>query len=165
MADLRRVRVRAFVDEPDLGWLSPGEEVQVTWEGRPGTSWQGKTEQVPRQVVTRGTRTVGEALCSVQNDQLDLLPNVNVEVRILVREARNALVAPRGVVTSQGGKRFVFVLDDDVLRKREVTVGISSSTQYEMLTGVREGDRLALPGDLDLRQGMVIRSTQIKAGE
>jgi HlyD family secretion protein len=165
MADLRRMRVRAFVDEPDLGWLSPGEDVQVTWEGRPEKSWQGKTEQMPKQVVTRGTRSVGEVLCPVENSQLDLLPNVNVEVQILVREARNALIAPRAVVNSQGGKRYVFVLDDDVLRKREVTVGISSATQYQMLSGVKDGDKLALSGDLDLKNGMVVRSTEIKAGE
>jgi HlyD family secretion protein len=165
MADLRRVKVRAFVDEPDLGWLSPGEEVQVTWEGRPEKSWRGKTEQMPKQVVTRGTRSVGEVLCSVENTQLDLLPNVNVEVQILVREARNALVAPRAVVNSQGRERYVFVLDDDVLRKREVTVGISSATQYQMLSGVKERDKLALSGDLDLKNGMVVRSAEIKAGE
>ncbi len=165
MADLRRVRVRAFVDEPDLNWLRPGEQVEVTWDGKPGTNWIGKTEQMPKQVVRRGTRSVGEVLCSVDNARLDLLPNINVNVQILVRESRNALVAPRAVVNSQGGKRYVFLLDDGVLRKREVTVGISSATQYEMLTGVRQGDLLALAGDLELRDAMVVRSSEIKAGE
>jgi HlyD family secretion protein len=165
VADLRRVRVRAFVDEPDLGWLSPGEQVHVKWEGKPEALWEGKTEQMPKQVVTRVTRSVGEVLCSVENSHLDLLPNVNVTVQILVREARNALVAPRSVVTSQGGKRYVFVLDEDILRKHEVTVGISSATQYQMLSGVNEGDKLTLSGDFDLKNGMVVRSAEIKAGE
>ena len=86
MADLRHVRVRAFVDEPDLGSLEPNQEVQVTWDAKPGRTWTGKIEQVPKQVVARGTRSVGEVLCSVDNNKLELLPNVNVEVRILVRE-------------------------------------------------------------------------------
>ena len=86
MADLHHVRVRAFVDEPDLGWLEPGQEVQVNWDAKPGHTWSGRTEQIPKQVVARGTRSVGEVLCSVDNDKLELLPNVNVEVLIMVRE-------------------------------------------------------------------------------
>ncbi len=82
MADLRQVRVRAFVDEPDLGWLAPDEDVKVSWDAMPNRTWTGKVEQVPKQVVARGTRSVGEVLCSVQNDKVELLPNVNVEVHI-----------------------------------------------------------------------------------
>ena len=36
MADLSHVRVRAFVDEPDLGALEPNQAVQVTWDAKPG---------------------------------------------------------------------------------------------------------------------------------
>src|ERR1700691_3541633 len=88
MADLRHVRVRAFVDEPDLGSLGQNQGVQVLWDAMPNRIWTGKVEQVPKQVVARGSRSVGEVLCSVDNDKVELLPNVNVEVRILVHEQR-----------------------------------------------------------------------------
>ena len=87
MADLRHVRVRAFVDEPDLGWLEPNQDVEVTWDAKPGQTWTGRTEEMPKEVVSRGMRSVGEVLCSVDNDKLELLPNINVEVRILVERA------------------------------------------------------------------------------
>src|SRR6266852_3563144 len=32
MADLHKVRVRAFIDEPELGGLEPGEQVRITWD-------------------------------------------------------------------------------------------------------------------------------------
>ena len=76
MTDLRHVRVRAFVDEPDLGSLEPNQNVSVTWDAKPGLTWTGHTEQVPKQVVARGMRSVGEVLCSVDNDQLELLPAI-----------------------------------------------------------------------------------------
>jgi HlyD family secretion protein len=57
MADLHRVRVRAFVDEPDLGWLEPNEMVQIAWDAKPNESWNGETEQVPKQVVPRANRS------------------------------------------------------------------------------------------------------------
>ena len=76
MADLRQVRVRAFVDEPDLGALEPKQNVEVTWDAKPGRIWTGQTEQVPKQVVPRGMRSVGEVLCSIDNAKLELIPNV-----------------------------------------------------------------------------------------
>src|SRR5580692_4999356 len=54
MADLRQVRVRAFVDEPDLGALKPNQAVQVKWDAMANRTWTGKIEQLPKQVVPRG---------------------------------------------------------------------------------------------------------------
>jgi HlyD family secretion protein len=86
MADLHKVRVRAFIDEPDLGGLEENEPVRITWDALPNKTWIGKTENVPKQVVQRNTRSVGELLCSINNDKLELLPNINVNVRINSRE-------------------------------------------------------------------------------
>jgi HlyD family secretion protein len=162
MADLRHVRVRAFVDEPDLGWLEPNQAIQVSWDAKPGHTWAGRTEMVPKQVVARGTRSVGEVLCSVDNDKLELLPNVNVEVRIQVRERPGALVVPRAAVRYDNGKHSVFVYDGDKVHRREISVGVASATKYEVLAGLKDGDRVALPGDQELRDGMDIRATEDK---
>jgi len=162
MADLRHVRVRAFVDEPDLGWLEPNQVVQVNWDAKPGRTWTGHTEMVPKQVVARGTRSVGEVLCSVDNDKLELLPNVNVEVRILVRTRQAALVIDRSAVRFDSGKHFVFQFDGDKVHRREISVGVASATKYEVVAGLRDGDRIALPGDQDLRDGMDVRAAEGK---
>src|SRR5579885_1429002 len=98
IADLHKVRVRAFIDEPDLGGLEPNEPVRITWDALPNRSWQGLTEVIPKQVVPRGSRSVGELLCSVNNDQLELLPGINVNVRINSKERMNVLSIPRGAV-------------------------------------------------------------------
>jgi HlyD family secretion protein len=160
MADLRHVRVRAFVDEPDLGALEPNQDVEVTWDARPNLTWTGHTEQVPKQVVARGMRSVGEVLCSVDNDKLELLPNVNVQVRILVRERHDALVIPRGAVHENGAEHYVFVVNDDTVHRRDVSVGIANASMYEVLSGLTPDDRVALPEDGELRDGMKIRPTE-----
>jgi HlyD family secretion protein len=162
MADLRHVRVRAFVDEPDLGWLEANQAVQVSWDAKPGRTWTGHTEMVPKQVVARGTRSVGEVLCSVDNDKLELLPNVNVEVRILVRARQGALVIDRSAVRYDSGKHFVFLFDGDKIHRREISVGVASATKYEIVAGLREGDRVALPGDQELHDGMDVRPAEGK---
>jgi HlyD family secretion protein len=164
MADLHKVRVRAFVDEPEIGGLRPKEPVRITWDAMPDRIWQGVTEIIPKQVVPRGTRSVGELLCSVNNDKLELLPNVNVNVRINSQERSNVLVIPRGTVASQGGKRYVYVVKaaefgvgKKVLEKREIQVGIADSVHYEVLSGLNAKDLVALPGDVELHDGMYVK--------
>jgi HlyD family secretion protein len=162
MADMRHVRVRAFVDEPDLGSLGQNEGVQVLWDAMPNRIWNGKVEQVPKQVVARGSRSVGEVLCSVDNDKVELLPNVNVEVRILVHEQRGVLVIPRGAVRYDQGQHFVLAYDGDAVHRRDIKVGVGSADKYEVLAGLVQGDKVALPGDVDLRDGMKVRAAEAK---
>lgn len=157
MADLRHVRVRAFVDEPDLGRLRPDQSVEVTWDAKPGRLWTGQTQQIPKQVVPHGMRSVGEVLCSVDNKNLELLPNINVEVTILVLQRQGALVVPRSAVREDNGKHTVFVFDGQKLHRRDISVGIASASKYEVTSGLSSNDRVALPGDHDLSEGMDVR--------
>ncbi len=158
VADLRRVRVRAFVDEPELGPLEQGQDVEITWDAAPSRAWRGKTEVIPKTVVARGSRSVAEVLCSVENEKLELLPNINVNVRIMSRQRANALVVPRGAVRGEGADRYVFVLDGSMLRRRSVRIGLAGATMVEIAEGLKEGEQVALPADVELRDGLVVRA-------
>jgi HlyD family secretion protein len=163
-ADLHKVRVRAFIDEPELGVLAPGQQVRITWDALPNRTWTGRTEVIPKQVVARGARSVGELLCNVDNEKLELLPNINVNVRINSQERSNVLTVPRGAVASEGGQRFVFVVkrnelsvNKSRLERREIHVGIADATNYEVTSGLQENEMVALPGDIELKDGMIVR--------
>ncbi|MGC1616979.1 MAG: efflux RND transporter periplasmic adaptor subunit [Candidatus Acidiferrum sp.] len=170
MADLHKVRVRAFIDEPDLGGLETGEPVIITWDALPNKSWAGTTEIIPKQVVPHGTRSVGELLCAVNNDKLELLPNINVNVRINSKEHLNVLAVPRGAVAYENGSRYVYVVKPNqlgvgksTLEKREIHVGIADATSYEVVSGLEQGEMVALPGDTDLHDGMTVQVVSTNA--
>jgi HlyD family secretion protein len=162
-ADLHKVRVRAFIDEPELGALEPGQPVKITWDALPNRLWQGETEVIPKQVVPHGSRSVGELLCSVDNSKLELLPNTNVNVRINSKERLNVTAIPRGAVERIGSQNFVFVVkrglgvNKDTLERRAIQVGIADATNYEVVSGLKEGEIVALPGDADFRDGMAVK--------
>lgn len=170
MADLHKVRVRAFIDEPDLGGLETDEPVIITWDALPNKSWAGTTEVIPKQVVPHGTRSVGELLCAVNNDKLQLLPNINVNVRINSKEHLNVLAVPRGAVAYENGNRYVYVVKPNqlgvgksTLEKREIQVGIADATSYEVVSGLQQGEMVALPGDTDLKDGMTVQVVNTNA--
>jgi HlyD family secretion protein len=163
MADLHRVRVRAFIDEPELGGLVPNEPVKITWDALPNRTWTGRTEVIPKQVVPHGgTRSVGELLCAVDNQKLELLPNINVDVKIHSNERTNVLTVPRAAVDAENGRKYVFVVTKSALGKsrlarRELQLGIADSTNFEVISGLQENEMVALPGDAVLHDGMAVK--------
>jgi HlyD family secretion protein len=160
MADLHHIRIRAFIDEPELGQIDVNQPVEIFWDAHPERVWNGLTEMVPKQVVTHGTRNVGELLCSVSNDRLDLIPNTTVDVRIKISERPNVLVIPRGAVYIDGSKRFVFAVEGDRLHRRDIKVGIANPTMIEVLSGLSQGAVVALPGDVRLKENLRIRAVR-----
>ena len=160
MADLHKVRIRAFIDEPELGQIAVNQPVDIFWDAHPDRQWNGLTEILPKQVVTRGARSVGELICSVSNDRLDLLPNITVDVRIHVTERPLTLAVPRGAVFIDGERRYVFRVDGDRLHRRNIQVGIANATKIEVRAGLNEGDEVALPGDASLKENLRIRAVR-----
>jgi hypothetical protein len=82
-------------------------------------------------------------------------------VRINLKERWNVLSVTRGAVETENSQRYVFVVKDGVgpsrLEKRLIQVGIADATNYEVVNGLREGEVVAIPGDVDLRDGMSVR--------
>ena len=160
VADLHKVRVRAFVDEPDIGRLQKGQSVEVTWDALPGRVWHGTIETLPTTVVQRGTRMVGEVTCVIENGDLTLLPNTNISVAIVIARRENALMVPREAVHQDSQGQYVFQVVNGELVRRDVQTSIANLTRVEVTSGLPDNAVLAL-GALNmqsLRSGMPVKA-------
>jgi HlyD family secretion protein len=144
VAQLSKMQVRAFVDEPEIGKLAVGEKATVNWDALPGRTWDGTVTRVPSTVVTRGTRNVGEVVCSIDNSDLKLLPNVNVNVMITTAKQDNALTVSREAIYLENGKKFVYLVANGKLKRQPVQTGISSLTRTEIKEGLQPGEKVAV---------------------
>jgi HlyD family secretion protein len=162
VADLSTVELVAFVDEPDIGRLAPEERVTVTWDALPGRSWTGSVTRVPTTVITRGTRSVGEIMCTVPNPDLKLLPNVNVNVNVTTAKHENVLTVAREAIRQDDGQRYVYEIINGTLRKRDVQTSISNPTRIEVTDGLHDNTLVALKSltGRALRDGMPVRVVQ-----
>jgi HlyD family secretion protein len=158
-ADLSKILVRAFVDEPDVGRLARGQPVQLTWDAVPGRTWQGRVNTIPSTVKLLGTRNVGETTFVVDNQDLKLLPNINVGVTIVTAEHPNALTVPREAVRLDDGKTFVFQVVNDELKRRDIQTSISNLTQVEVTGGITDKALLALAAtnSKPLQDGLAVK--------
>jgi HlyD family secretion protein len=144
VADLHKVRVRTFVDEPEIGKLRTGQEVEVTWDALPGRVWKGMLETLPTTVVPRGTRMVGEVTCVLDNGDLKLLPNTNVNVAVITSRLENALTVPRESVHQDSKGEYVYQVVNGELKRRDVRTSVSDLTRVAVTSGLSDDAVLAL---------------------
>jgi HlyD family secretion protein len=144
MADLHRLRVRAYFDEPEIGRLAVGQPILIKWDARQGVIWHGHIERTPVMVNQYGTRNVGEVLIRI-DDSPDgqLLPATNVTVTVTTSSQANVLSIPREALRTESGKTFVYRIENDELKKTFVTTGAINISQVAIVSGLKAGDWVA----------------------
>ena len=144
MADLRKVMVRALVDEPDVARLAPGNPIEITWDAVPGRIWRATVTDIPSTVKLHGARNVGETTSIVDNKDLKLLPNINVGVTIVTAEHDNVLVVPREALRMDDSKPYVLLVSGHELKRRDVATSLFNLTQVEVTRGLSAKDVVAI---------------------
>lgn len=144
MADLRKVMVRALVDEPDVARLAPGNPIEITWDAVPGRVWRATVTDIPSTVKLHGARNVGETTSIVDNKDLKLLPNINVGVTIVTAEHDNVLVVPREALRMDDSKPYVLLVSGHELKRRDVETSLFNLTQVEVTRGLSAKDVVAI---------------------
>jgi len=161
VADLTKLDIRAYFDEPEIGNLATGQPVKIEWAAKPNQVWHGHILESPTTIIQYGsTRNVGECLITVDDAQGDLLPNTNVTVTVTTQARQNTLSLPREALRTEGGISFVFRIVNGKLVKTPVRVGsVVNLTRFEVAGGLSEGDTVALNSttETDLASGMHVR--------
>lgn len=142
--DLSKMLVRTFVDEPDIGRLAVGQNIEVTWDAIPSRTWKGTVSTVPATVKLRSSRNVGEVTCSVDNHDLRLLPNVNVGVTIITAEHSDVLTVSREALRMDDTRPYVYEVVDDHLKRKTVDISLQNLTQVEITSGLAANAVVAL---------------------
>ena len=138
------IRLRAYVDEPDLGRVKKGQPARIEWDGMPDSEWTGVVETTAGQVVALNNRSIGNVLCSITSGPSGLIPNLNVKVEITTAFKANALTVPRSALFNYEGKTAVLLLEGKRKVVKPVDLGLITSEEVEILDGVRPGDPVIL---------------------
>lgn len=100
MADLTKVRMRAFVNETDIGNVRPGQVATVTVDAYPDRRFTGTVEQVEPQAVVQQSVTMFPVLVSLSNPDGSLKPGMNGEVLMIIEQRLGVLAIPSEAVRS-----------------------------------------------------------------
>jgi HlyD family secretion protein len=158
VADLNRIQIRAYFDEPTIGVLAVGQAVKINWDAKPNQVWHGHISRAPTTVITYGTRNVGECIITVDDARGDLLPNTNVVVTVTTSQRFNVLSVPREALHTDAGDYVYRVLNGKLVRA-PVQVGVVNLTRAEITSGLTEKDTVALSAtsNRELSNGLAVK--------
>lgn len=150
---LNPVRVRVYVDEPEIGHIAPGEPVRITWDALPGKEWHGSVQKLPTEIVALGSRQVGQVLCTIDNPGRELIPGTNVNAFILSQVVQSALTIPRNAIRHDNGVGVYVLMGNNTVRWQNVRTGVSEALRVEIVSGLKDGDAVAEATDQPLQPG------------
>ena len=148
VADLNKLLVRAYFDEPEIGKLANGQPVTITWDAKPLQVWHGHIEHIPNTIINYGTRNVGECIITVDDAKGDLPPNSNVTVKVTEAKRDHVLSVPREALHTDGSRNFVYTIVDGKLQQTPIQPGLLNNTNVQILSGLGPNDTVVLgPAD------------------
>ncbi len=163
VADLTKLLVRAYFDEPEIGKLASGQPVTITWPAKPLQVWHGHIEHIPNIIINYGTRNVGEGIITVDDAKGDLPPNANVNVTVTEATKEHVLSVPREALHTDGSRNFVWTIAGGKLQQTPIHPGIVNNTNVQILSGLQSNATVVLgpadPGQ-ELYNGLPVKPVE-----
>ena len=165
IVDMASLEIEVDVNETYINRVTPNQKVEAALDAYP--DWR-----IPAHVITTipsADRQKATVKVRIAFDGLDprILPDMGVKVSFLkdAPAPSQAAVAPRVVVPkaavrSADGHSIVFVLKDDRVERRAVSIGLENGDQVELVSGVSAGERVVVDGPATLKDGDKVRVQQ-----
>ena len=97
------------------------------------------------------------ARAQINNDNLEILPGSLLDIEVLYNE-KKALSVPDTSIIFEDEKKFVYkILENNKIKKTEVTTGIRKAGNLEIIDGLNENDRVVKEGLARLVDGMTVK--------
>ncbi len=148
LSDLAALEVEVNLDETDVVRIVMGMPVVVTVDAFPGLELSGRVIEIaPSADVQSGVvlypvtvRLDSTVLATNSGQVLPLRSGMTVNVAFPIEQRSNTLWVPFRAVETEGGQAYLTRVAGAASERVEVTMGLITDTQVEILSGIREGD-------------------------
>jgi cobalt-zinc-cadmium efflux system membrane fusion protein len=147
--DLGSLWIDAEIYEKDLSKIVKGQLVEVSVPAYPNKPFNGTIHYIG-DVVDPETRTIN-VRTKVINKEFKLKPGMFADILIKIGDNQNAMVIPSVAVMDDGNEKIVFVLEGDRFIRRLIQVGAKYNGEYEILKGLKLGDKVVVEGNYQLK--------------
>ena len=148
--DLSAFEIEIDIPENYADDISIGAEAEITYEGR---IYGGRVSSVSPEVT--GSLVEGRVVFANELPE-GLKQNQRVSTRIILSSKDNVLKVRRGPFLEAGGGRKIYLVEDDLATLRQITVGATSITEVEILSGLEEGDTIVISDTTRFRDAKAI---------
>lgn len=147
------VKLYVGISEMDYTRVKKNDTVTLTADALPGKTFTGRIARI-YPTIDAATHTFTAEVNVANSDRL-LRPGMYARVTVNFGSNHSIVVPDDCVVKQQGsGVRSVFVLqNDNTVKEVVVTLGRHFGTEYEILSGIAEGDKVVVKGQASLKNG------------
>ncbi len=155
LGDFTPLQADVFVSEREAATIRPGQSARIfsnvgADQGAPGTVARVSP------VVDQATGTVKVTVELSQGSQT-LKPGAFVRVEIRTDTRPGAILVPKRALVEEDGEQFLFVAENDTVRRVKVESGYQNGSEVEILSGVADGQSVVVAGQGALKDGSKIR--------
>jgi len=161
IVNTNRVSVHARVLESEIGKMRIGREVDLFFSAFPDEVIKGKVKVVSP-IVNSEDKTC-KIIISIDQSGAGIKPGMHAEVEIEAEIFEDRLLVPQEAIVVRSGKKMVFVVEEDMARRRYVETGQENDYFAEVLensnveSGLKEGDVVIVEGHYTLAQNARVR--------
>jgi HlyD family secretion protein len=148
LGDTSEVYVKGKVDESDIGKVYLGQRARIKVESFKDKTFEGKVTKISPMGVEKDNVTTFEVRVSIQNPGGELKAEMTANAEIILDEHKNVLQIPEGAILYDKDKKASVEIPNpkakDGKEKVAVNIGISNGAKTEVLSGLKEGDKVVL---------------------
>ncbi|MEO8483220.1 MAG: efflux RND transporter periplasmic adaptor subunit [Acidobacteriota bacterium] len=150
LGDIEKVYVKGKVDEADIGRVRLAQVARITTETFRDRVFNGQVTQISPIGVEKDNVTTFAIEVSIDNPGKELKANMTANAEVVLQEFPNSVLVPEAAVIYDAQRSpFVDLLDPGSKtgrRRVPVKVGVGNGSKMQILSGVKVGDKVVLPG-------------------
>jgi HlyD family secretion protein len=164
MIDDQARLIEGEVDELDLGKLKVGQPVRVRVPAANNRKLKGKLfNTVPFVKSTKEQDRTSKIVVQLDEQDISIPVGASAEIEILIETKEKVLALPPKAIFGSGKDKFVFLVKEDRLKKAKIELGMGNYERREVLSGLAEGDKVALPAeDVEFKEDMKVQVEESK---
>ena len=138
-----------------LGKVKVGQPVRVMNYTMPEDTLLGKVSQVSP-ALDADTRSFKSSIL-INNPEWKLRPGMFAKAEIIIAKKDSAIVIPKDIILAQRRGKTVFVAEKGIARMRVISTGLENPQEVEVISGLKENERLIIKGFETLRDRSKIK--------
>jgi HlyD family secretion protein len=158
VGDMDTIEIRSDILSDEIARVRPGQEVVLVGPSVRNPGARGTVRKIyPSGFTKVSSLGVREqrvpVLIDFDNEELNLQPGYELDVKIVVAARDDALLAPTEAVFATADGMGAFVVEDGRARLRRLETGLVGEDHYEVTRGLEEGETVILRPPTDLEEG------------
>lgn len=144
IVDVSKVKISAGIPESYIGEVTKGSNVKIIFDVYPGEEFEATVRYVSP-TLSPVNRTF-EIELVLNNSGGKLKPEMSANIQITKSVISEAIVLPQDLIIDYGNEKFVFVYENDIVRKRLINIGGRNNNEILITSGLNKGDKLVIEG-------------------